>query len=1341
MTWLARMVFDQSRATSSTCFSFVALHPHSQAAAVIAARKALQTRKCSSCNRRVALRLIVSPTGCLSLLFMFISQVLSRDHACRDSECSKSITRLTSVIFQNSAENSARDVSGERSECVAAYLKSVMATETQGIVSKVHEGVTGAVKALFDALRRGKAQWVTVIVLLLPVGWYVLSYLPQQRDRFTERNIRQLNVASYELESKIDSSIRALTTLASSAFWHSPDSPSNWIANAIALSPGLDLDRVTINDTTNKPSRATVDVRYVPEDGVRFDCQSIIGGSSGSSNRSVQIVARRKFQNLFAESAEREEFNIVLLADNDGKVICQRSAPGWTALNLKELPTVAGHTLETNVKRGLSFVADVRCANTSYKVFAQPTRVPETNEQALATLWLVGLVESKLFLLETLAISHRALAHLGLLTLAVFAIMPFFKLQFLGAHIPLRRGDGYAVGAAAVMITGLLSFCLLDFCAHHHRKENFNNDLRMLGRQISTNLIAEISDSQRILERLNRIAVQGAHFPEAVISNGSRRLLYATNVLDDPAIAREFGDRAYPGFDMVSWMDSAGRQYRKWTVKRSPTPFITLKWRNYFTDALNERRSAYEYRNGTNRCWVEPVVSANTGERSVAVALPYQGGVAALDVKFISVIRPSLPPNCGFAVVAPGGLALLHSDPARNLRENIIQECNYDAHLRAALLGGSGKPFDIRYQGKPHSFYVTSLPGLTWSLIVFREASIVNQASFDVLWVSLIFFGIYFVLLCLVWWILRLPSPHRTAWIWPAPGKQSACVDAVGTGVLIVALFLVCTVFSKRFGISPLVLASFSLLFPLLGGIAYCYFMKRKRRCELQRHRGGGASFTAALVSLLLLLGAVPAFALFKLAHDIQMVSMIKQTQLQMAKRLDEHEARMENDYRQSFRNSENLGKWRNHRKLNPEEQRDRYIGCAFSTTLELPDRHSERPTLSLGDRFESFVAFLCPMHHRTAGRKTEVFREDTVNEKWSWEQKPRKRGDESREILCLSNRNDPTFPQIVSFIPTFNPVWWTPLLPLVLFCFVCWIACFIARRLFASEVKPVRFDDGGDPVLMPHRLEIVPTGTVCSHPWADDISSTHLDFRNSAEWEPWRTAPAGRALSTVPQRVVIRNLDFGHDDPKINLQKIELLEKLVADGRFPVMVVSAVHPEHFRFNAPAANEQDFQTRWLSLFETFAVGYGKRSSEPKSGLNPAKYQLIWASCSREEQLALYQLASHGLINSRSDALPLLLARGLVVSTPKLEVRPSSFAAYVRKVFRVEDLRANEAEELACGWKVMKKVVWIVICAALLFFFLTQREQFTATIGLLTAFTTGIPAFLKFFGVFRTQGTQ
>src|SRR5215204_5992208 len=110
-----------------------------------------------------------------------------------------------------------------------------MAAQGQGTVSNVRQGIAGAGKTLLNTLRGGKAQWLTVLVLLLPAGWYLLSYLPSQEAYFTERNFRQLSLVSREFESKIDSSMRTLRNLAGEAQWQPAESISNWAAATITL--------------------------------------------------------------------------------------------------------------------------------------------------------------------------------------------------------------------------------------------------------------------------------------------------------------------------------------------------------------------------------------------------------------------------------------------------------------------------------------------------------------------------------------------------------------------------------------------------------------------------------------------------------------------------------------------------------------------------------------------------------------------------------------------------------------------------------------------------------------------------------------------------------------------------------------------------------------------------------------------------------------------------------------------------------------------------------------------------------------------------------------------------
>jgi hypothetical protein len=253
---------------------------------------------------------------------------------------------------------------------------------------------------------------------------------------------------------------------------------------------------------------------------------------------------------------------------------------------------------------------------------------------------------------------------------------------------------------------------------------------------------------QAVARRLTALSALPENFsdqplPDKVESNLTARS-YSTQILSNPQIVPAPVTDPYPFFEMAVWVDREGAQHRKWTVRRTPTPFIAVRDRPYFRDAMSRRHSLYEHVLGQSQAWVQPIVSWNSGESSVMVALPHTNGIAAIESKLLSVIRPVLPPGLGFCIITPEGQVLLHADATRNLQENLLEECDGHPLLRSALLGGQSEPFTLSYQGRAHAFYVTPMPGCGWSLAVFRDAALLNDADFDLLVVALFLFGLYF---------------------------------------------------------------------------------------------------------------------------------------------------------------------------------------------------------------------------------------------------------------------------------------------------------------------------------------------------------------------------------------------------------------------------------------------------------------------------------------------------------------------------------------------------------------------------------------------------------------------
>ena len=131
----------------------------------------------------------------------------------------------------------------------------------------------------------------------------------------------------------------------------------------------------------------------------------------------------------------------------------------------------------------------------------------------------------------------------------------------------------------------------------------------------------------------------------------------------------------------------------------------------------------------------------------------------------------------------------------------------------------------------------------------------------------------------------------------------------------------------------------------------------------------------------------------------------------------------------------------------------------------------------------------------------------------------------------------------------------------------------------------------------------------------------------------------------------------------------------------------------------------------------------------------AYYRALWTVCSRQEQLALHQLSRYGLLNARNTEASSLLERGLIVCKPNLQLFENGFTRFVQKAFQPWHLPLSDQEQAPSVWKVLKKVLLVVLYGAALFLFLTQREQFTATLTLLTGFTAGVPVLMKFLNLF------
>ncbi len=104
-------------------------------------------------------------------------------------------------------------------------------------------------RSMFSNLGRFSVAIVTFLVMFTLLAVYLFIYVPSQRDYFTKRNLRILNVMSTQIKSKIENFGGVIHSIVDGMKIAGADTV---IAQRIALVPGLALRGTPVIDEVPK---------------------------------------------------------------------------------------------------------------------------------------------------------------------------------------------------------------------------------------------------------------------------------------------------------------------------------------------------------------------------------------------------------------------------------------------------------------------------------------------------------------------------------------------------------------------------------------------------------------------------------------------------------------------------------------------------------------------------------------------------------------------------------------------------------------------------------------------------------------------------------------------------------------------------------------------------------------------------------------------------------------------------------------------------------------------------------------------------------------------------------
>jgi hypothetical protein len=468
------------------------------------------------------------------------------------------------------------------------------------------------------------------LILVVAAGSYNFLWLPSRHRYLDDRNFRVLSTLSRQIRLSIDTFDKMMDHAADSGIGSGKQLKSYLrnVAPELESPDEQDSESVIRSDYGDPPKMA-----IAADEGTHF---LYLGFQRTVKGTNTRYAVRADIEKLVGELLppdNRNPFDVVLLSQENGTVIFQKSSPGIEVARIDTLddeplatkmakpavakmgkPEDAGTEKPESEGKKLSQsskYAEVTLAGARYRLYTQPLQLSfppidpgrkgarESATPAPAAQWILcGLVRADNFRSESQSISYTYILWFLAAILLSVAAYPFLRLHVSSPTERLQARDVVSTVVLACFAAAALSFILLDLYYGQNEfdqsgEEQTEKQMRKLATAIDLNFRAE---KNRAFEQLHEFytrsdlltalhnAARTSTLPRLTTDGTGCKPSWAcqVDILDpkDPKLLLE----RYPYLQYASWSDSSGNQQVKWTTKKTVTPFIKLDKESYYPD-------------------------------------------------------------------------------------------------------------------------------------------------------------------------------------------------------------------------------------------------------------------------------------------------------------------------------------------------------------------------------------------------------------------------------------------------------------------------------------------------------------------------------------------------------------------------------------------------------------------------------------------------------------------------------------------------------------------------------------------------------------------------------------
>lgn len=381
---------------------------------------------------------------------------------------------------------------------------------------------------------------------------------------------------------------------------------------------------------------------------------------------------------------------------------------------------------------------------------------------------VIGLVSHNRFRAEQFEMPFRWMLLSALLLMLALVSWPILKLWFMGPGERLNGIDARVLVVTSIVATTLVtgaSYGTISMLAASRQLETRMEDL---SRRLHDRLRHELASANTALTELGK-SLAATTTSQGFLGCPSELRLATT-------------DASVPGPTVL--IDPTGRPLCRWEpdVKHSvlrlvDAPSPCLNDRRYFRDARSGTRLWGDVDAGEEPFALEVVRSRidATNLLSLARLVPpaadhteTSGAILVTTRESVAFRAPTLPHGFGFAIVDRTGEVQLHSDPRRNLEENLLREVDDPTTLATAIRMQVRRDLRLRYGGADHRALVRPIATTEWSIVVFADERAFRGVFTEILtrWAMLVlsYLGGGLVALAVV---QVVNERYRVPWLWP----------------------------------------------------------------------------------------------------------------------------------------------------------------------------------------------------------------------------------------------------------------------------------------------------------------------------------------------------------------------------------------------------------------------------------------------------------------------------------------------------------------------------------------------------------------------------------------------